>query len=384
MFLLVPVKTDSPLRNTPWANWLLIALNLLMFMVQMTSLSDYSGWILNAQRPDIHQFISYAFLHDGFWHIAGNMLFLYIFGNNINDRLGNTAYLAFYLAAAAFAGIGYAALNPVGLVVGASGAVSAVTGAYLALLPRSRITLFYWLFILIGLYEVPSLLLILAFFLVDVYSSFSRDTGVAHGAHIAGSIFGFLISMLLLKIRLLPRDHFDMLSLLDRWNRRRQYQQVVQHGYDPFGHKSNPDGNSSVAANKLMNDIQDCRAEIAEALAHGNLPLAGKCYLRLQQLDSKQTLSRGLQLDIANYFYSIADYQNASLAYELFAKTYGTSEQIGHVALMLGLAYARHLNQPEKAKAYLQLAMQRLQFSREYQLAQEELLRLEQNLPPGK
>jgi membrane associated rhomboid family serine protease len=383
MFLLLPVKTDSPLRGVPWANWTIIGLNVLMFFVQATNLFDYSGWILNAQRPELHQFISYAFLHDGFWHIAGNMLFLYIFGNNICDRLGNVAYLAFYLAAAAFAGIGYAALYPAGLVVGASGAVSAVTGAYLALLPRSHVTLFYWLFIMIGLYEIPSLWLIVAFFAVDVYSSFSRDTGVAHAAHIAGSVFGFIICMLLLKLRLLPRDHYDMLSLLDRWNRRRQYQQVIRQGYDPFNYGVASQDKAPAPGNDLMDQIQDRRAEISEAIAHGNLPEAGNSYLKLKELDRGQTLSRGAQLDVANHFYTIGDYRNAAEAYELFMKAYGSSEHAGHVALMLGMAYGRHLNEPAKAREWLAAALKRLPFGRDQEIAQSELERLEQQDPAG-
>lgn len=375
MFLLLPVRTDSPLRSVPWANWLLIAANALIFLAQYSPRVDLSSWVLNAQRPELHQFLSYAFLHDGFWHIGGNMLFLYIFGNNICDRLGNVAYLALYLAGAVFSGIGYAAIYPSGMVVGASGAVAAVTGAYLALLPRSHVTLFYWVFILIGLYEIPSLWLIIAFFLQDVFYSFSRDTGVAHAAHISGSIFGFLVCLLLLKVRLLPRDHFDMLALLDRWNRRRQYQSVVRQGYDPFDYTQGGKAAQS-APNAMLDRIQETRAAISEAIAHGNLGEAANLYDQLRSLDANQTLSRGAQLDIANHLYSVGAYAAAAAAYELYMKSYGSSEHAGHVALMLGLAYGRHLNQPQTARERLNQAVQLLQFSREAELARSELERL--------
>lgn len=379
MFL--PIKTDSPLRGVPWMNWLLIAINILVFVVQsqVHSYTGMRGWYLNAQRPQLYQFFTYAFLHADIWHIAGNMLFLYIFGNSICDRLGNIAYLAFYLAGGVFAAIGYTILNQQGMVIGASGAVAAVTGAYVALLPRSHITIFYWFF-LFGLFELPSLWVIGAFFLQDAFFSFSRQSGVAHLAHVSGSIFGFMVSLLLLKSRLLARDHFDMLSLIDRWNRRRQYQAVVSEGYDPFNYSSPPPipgmPSKPTLAPKLFDQVQDLRAQVSEALAHGQLDQATAFYQQLRQLDPSQTLSRGAQLDVANHLYSRDDYANAAQAYELYLKNYRDSEQAGLVRLMLGMAYGRYLNEPGKARENLVEAVKLLQFARELDMAKTELARL--------
>ncbi|NJL32188.1 MAG: rhomboid family intramembrane serine protease, partial [Phycisphaerales bacterium] len=86
------------------------------------------------------------------------MLFLYVFGNSVEDRLGKAGYLCFYLAGGVLAGLGHAVLDP-NPVIGASGAVSAVTGAYLALFPLTNVTIFYW-FIFFGVFEVPSFYLI--------------------------------------------------------------------------------------------------------------------------------------------------------------------------------------------------------------------------------
>ena len=113
----LPIKTDSPLRSVPWMNWLLIGVNVVVFAIQHTQPHGLVGWYLNAQRPQLYQFFSYAFLHADMWHLAGNMLFLYIFGNAICDRLGNFAYLAFYLAGGVFAATGYAVLNQHGVVL---------------------------------------------------------------------------------------------------------------------------------------------------------------------------------------------------------------------------------------------------------------------------
>ncbi len=378
MFL--PIKTDSPLRSVPWMNWLLIGINVIVFAVQSQDQSGTGlrGWYLDVQRPQLYQFISYAFLHGGIWHLAGNMLFLYIFGNAICDRLGNSAYLAFYLAGAVFAAIGYTILNQHGTVIGASGAVAAVTGAYVALLPRSHITIFYWFFFF-GLWELPSIWVIGAFFVQDAFFSFSRDSGVAHLAHVSGSVFGFMVSLLLLKSRLLARDHFDMLSLIDRWNRRRQYQAVVSEGYDPFNYSPPPVPGALAkpsAAPKLFDQVQDLRAQASEAVAHGQLDQATAFYRQLRQLDANQTLARGAQLDVANHLYGQGDYPAAAEAYELYLKSYRDSEQAGLVRLMLGVAYGRYLNDPAKAKENLLEAVRLLQFARELEMAKAELARL--------
>lgn len=384
MFLLVPIKTDSRLRGFPWANWLLIAANVIIFVAERTMLGNYFGnWPLNSARPELHQFITYAFMHDGPWHIAGNMLFLYIFGNNICDRLGNWAYLGFYLGGAVFAGIGHVAVNHTGMVVGASGGVAAVTGAYLALLPRSHITLFYWVFIMIGLYEIPSLWFIIAFFAQDLFYSFSRESNVAHFAHVSGSIFGFAVGMLVLKFGMLARDHFDMMALIDRWNRRRQYQSVVSNGYDPFGYIPGKSASKAPPLPAMVERTQELRAQISEAMAHGNMDEAANLYAKLRDLDPAQTLARGTQLDIANHYYATQDYQRAAEAYELYLKSYPNTDQAGQVSLMLGLAYGRRLGQPGKARNHLLEAVRLLQFSSDQDIAKSELLRLDTEYPPA-
>lgn len=380
-----PVKTDVRLRSVPWANWLLIAANFAVYLMEVGNFrSFFVDWALNSQRPELHQFITYAFKHSSAAHIIGNMLFLYIFGNNICDKLGNLAYLGFYLGGAIFAGVGYVAINQTGMVVGASGAVAAVTGAYLALMPRSHITLFYWVFILMGLYELPSLWFIAIFFLQDVYFSFSRDSNVAHIAHVGGSIFGLLVGLLLLKLTLLPRDQIDLLGMLDRWNRRRQYQAAVRNGFAPFDYTVSRQQNSSgtPASPSTMEKTQELRAQISESIAHGDLASAGESYKQLRQLDPAQTLSRSSQLDIANHFYSIQDYTSAVAAYELFLKNYASSDQLGQVYLMLGMAYGRHLGDLARARDYLLEAVRLLEMCREQEIAKSELMRLETLIPP--
>src|SRR5690349_5453445 len=150
-----PLRTDSPLRTTPWMNWGLIVANVLVFLLEQRFPSLARTWHLNPRSPSLPSYFTYAFLHADALHLAGNMLFLYIFGNNVNDKMGHIGYLGFYLAGGVFAGVGHAATGPSLGVIGASGAVAAVTGAYMVLLPRSHVSVLYWFFIP-GIIEIPS------------------------------------------------------------------------------------------------------------------------------------------------------------------------------------------------------------------------------------
>jgi len=315
-----------------------------------------------------------------------NMLFLYIFGNNVNDRMGHLGYLGFYLAGGVFAGVGHA-LTQAAPVVGASGAVAAVTGAYLVLFPRSSITIIYLLFF-IGTIEIPSMWFIAFFFAKDVVLNFSAEpTGTAHMAHVFGTVFGFGVCFALLSVQLLPRDQFDVVALVQRWNKRRQYRDMVSRGYDPFGYIP-PAGARAVeqeplaATDPKLQKIQDLRAEISEAVAHHNHPRAALLFQELKRLDSQQVLSRQAQLEVANQLASQQLYAEAADAYEQFIKHYANFDQIEQVELMLGLIYARYLGAYEQAREYLLRAMARLHGEREVSLARAELARIDDLLGP--
>ncbi len=386
--MLIPLRTDSPLRTTPWMNWALIATNVITFLAQMKYSAAMSQWMLNPMRPELEHFVSYAFLHAGWGHIISNMLFLYIFGNNVNDRMGNIGYLGFYLAGAIFAGSGYVLFtqgpHP---VLGASGAVAAVTGAYLVLFPRSNITVVYWWFF-IGMAEISSLWFIGLFFVLDLAGEFVPILGgqqsVAHMAHISGSLFGFVLCLALLWMHLLPRDPFDIVAMIQRWNRRRQYRSVVRSGYDPFAydHSIAADAAGPAATPPPLPDpnierIQILRDKVSEAIADRDLPTAARLYLEINDLDPQRVLPRAIQIDVANQLAHEGLYPQAATAYEQLLRAYPNYEQIEQVQLMLGLIYSRYLERPDLARDLLRSAISRLHTPRELDLAREELARIE-------
>jgi len=330
------------------------------------------------------QFITYAFLHGGFWHIFFNMFFLYIFGNNVNDRLGHTGYLGLYLAGGVFAGIGHTILH-VNPVLGASGAVAAVTGAYLVLFPQTLITVIYWFFF-IGTLEVPALYFIV-FKLILIDNLIARiPDAIAYDAHLAGYAFGIASVLVLLATGLIPGSNFDLWVMIKRWDRRRQYRDAVSSDYDPFTGrvgtkqikvKEVESTSNGQAKSQQREKIEELRNEIGKRILQHNLLAAAELYLELMEVDSGQILPRQQLLDIANQLTSDNRANEAAQAYEKFLAHYGGYEYAEQVELMLGILYSRHLDQRELAIKHLQAAEKKLSDPGQLKMCQEELSKLQ-------
>lgn len=381
--MLVPLRTDSPLRSNPWINWILIALNVVCFLVQKARPQYELEYALNPQYPQLYQFVTYAFLHRDIMHLVGNMLFLYIFGNNVNDKMGHLGYLGFYLAGGVLSGISFVLWEGGSDIpmVGASGAIAAVTGAYLVLFPRSHITILYFFF-LIGTAEIASLWFIGLYFVWDLIYLYGQ-TQTAHIAHIGGTVFGVTVCSILLAVQLLPRDQFDIVALAKQWNRRRQYRDAVAGGWNPYMHSSGrgqpagpPVQEQSHPFDPRTQQLFDLRGAISTAISRHDLPRAADLYIELKVLDPQQVLPRQAQLDVANQLANQQRYPQAAEAYESFLRHYPKFEQIEQVELMLGLVYARYLNQYDKARECLLKASARLHTDRELEMARSELARI--------
>ena len=148
--------------------------------------------------------VTSQFLHGGWLHLLGNLLYLWIFGNNIEDRFGRLAFLLFYLAGGAVAGVAQVVIDPTSTVpmIGASGAIAAALGAYLVLFPRARITSLVFLGFFYQLIDVPAVIVLAFWFvlqLLDAIASLgimATGGGVAFFAHIGGFVFGAAVALL--------------------------------------------------------------------------------------------------------------------------------------------------------------------------------------------
>lgn len=392
MFALLPLRTSIYPKKTPYANYILIAANFVVFMLSMEHVPGGGFWDLQLRNwaqqfmlfpdhPYIWQFVTYAFLHGSIMHILGNMYFLYIFGNNVNDKLGNVGYACFFLAGAVFSGIGNSLLSH-SPTLGASGAIAAVTGAYLVLFPKTLIDTLYWIIFFIGRVDIRAIYLI-GFKLIvwDNIINADPSQGIAYNAHLAGYGFGIFAMLAMIAIGLIPKDFNDLWSMLLQWNRRRRFHGVVSDDYDPYA----PAGRKTVAANvrdaappsEKEQKIIDLRSRISLAMNNHNATEAAALYQELTTLDDAQTLPRQLQLDIANQLMSESQWAPAAGAYEKFLALYGSYEFAEQVHLMLGLLYGRYLNRPADALQQLKTAAENLTDEGQKTLCQQEIHRLE-------
>ncbi len=158
--------------------------------------TDRAGRPVSFQRrsPPLLSLLKSMFMHGSWLHLLGNMLFLWIFGNNIEDRLGRLRFLAFYLACGVGASLAHVAFNLDSLVpvIGASGAVSGVMGAYLALYPAARVRTLLFVFVFVTTMDVPAAVFLVVWFLFQFLSA-GGGSGIAWLAHVGGFILGFAL-----------------------------------------------------------------------------------------------------------------------------------------------------------------------------------------------
>jgi len=210
---MIPLRDVIPSRTFPFFVVIFIALNTAAFLFEV-SLSDralqsllFTYGVVPAQLQLLTVFTS-MFLHGGWLHFLGNMLYLWIFGDNVEDRLGHGRFVLFYFACGAAAALAHAWVNPASRVptIGASGAIAGVMGAYFVLYPNSRVLALVPLVIIMEVIEVPAIVFLGIWFLMQFFSGVGsltetgvRTGGVAFWAHVAGFLSGIAGVMVLKK-----------------------------------------------------------------------------------------------------------------------------------------------------------------------------------------
>lgn len=215
-----PLYDENPTRITPFITYGLIGMNILVFFHEVslpgTQLEQFLQLyavvpreLTNNLGGEWTTLFTSQFLHGGWWHLISNMVFLWIFGNNIEDRLGHFKYIIFYLSCGALAALcqWVIGINSGIPSLGASGAISGVLGAYIIRFPDARVMSLVFLGFFITTIRVPALLLIGIFFIQNVISglanlqaaaNMSVETGgVAYWAHIGGFVFGVILGPVL-------------------------------------------------------------------------------------------------------------------------------------------------------------------------------------------
>lgn len=212
-----PLRDENPTSRTPYVNYILIAVNILAFIFQVMLGSSQEAFVyqfalIPAQVTsgidvgDVLDVFTSMFMHAGLAHIGGNMLYLWIFGDNVEDAMGHGRYLFFYLVGGITASIAHIFTNPGSQIptVGASGAIAAVLGAYLVLYPQSRVVTLIFFGYFMRMAMVPAILVLGLWFVLQLFQGVltlgAADVGgVAFWAHIGGFVAGLVLAKILAK-----------------------------------------------------------------------------------------------------------------------------------------------------------------------------------------
>ncbi len=210
-----PIRDTIPSKNYPVVNNTIIGINVILFLFEMSQGANLDRFIYiyglvpaRYSMPQISSYfntgqqllswLSFMFLHGGFWHLLGNMWFLYIFGDNVEDRLGPFRYLVFYLLCGITSGLSHLLFNLHSNIptIGASGAIAGVMGAYLILHPHSKILTLIPIIIIPWFIEIPAFFFLGFWFVLQFLSaagSHGNISGIAWWAHIGGFVFGIVL-----------------------------------------------------------------------------------------------------------------------------------------------------------------------------------------------
>ncbi|MEO0389827.1 MAG: rhomboid family intramembrane serine protease [Pseudomonadota bacterium] len=208
---MLPIRDHNPSGRTPFVTYALMASNILIFLAywgiepnpQMVN-AVFDRYAMTprdlTERGEYLTLITSQFLHGGWMHLAGNMLFLWIFGDNIEDEMGHFGFVLFYLASGVAAALAQFVVEPFSPVpmVGASGAIAGVMGAYLLMFPKARVDILLILIVIFRIFPIPAWIMLMIWFGMQFFGGLSTPTdggGVAYWAHAGGFVAGLMMAV---------------------------------------------------------------------------------------------------------------------------------------------------------------------------------------------
>lgn len=210
---MIPIKDTVPARSAPFAVYGLIAINVVVFLLELTlgpegiEVLFHTFGVVPARYagsfglPEVASMLTSQFLHSGWLHLIGNLWVLWIFGDNVEDRLGSTRFVVFYLICGVAAALTHVLTTPGSTVpaVGASGAIAGVTGAYLLMFPTARVIVVFPVLFIPFFFEVPAVVFLGVWYMTQVFGAsvalagFDAAGGLAWWAHVGGFLCGVLL-----------------------------------------------------------------------------------------------------------------------------------------------------------------------------------------------
>ena len=404
--MLIPIGTDRGTRRTPVVTGTLVALTVFayaaMYVLEQSNPETYrrllhTFWVVGGSGFRWWQPITSTFLHAGLIHLIGNMVFLWVFGPPVEDRYGRVGFLILYVLGAYAAGGLHAAferqaihpgdvrLDPAAIrayaeaqgltleqahqiivaamqgvpkwiytpAVGASGAIAAVTGAFLVLFPRTQVRSL-WLLGL-GVVNVPAWWIIglaIAFNLLS--HTLGIDRGIAYLAHLGGYTLGFGLSVVLLAVRVFPREPYDLLTIFKQAQRRRQFRAATASGVTrpekAAAHKDD-------ATARAIDDLAERRALVSTLLHEDDEEGAANAYRELVRDYAHKrgatTLSRSAQYRLAAYLFAQGRHEEAAGAFEHFLEAYPADREADAIRVLLARILGEHLGRAGEAREIL-------------------------------
>ncbi|MCA9311564.1 MAG: rhomboid family intramembrane serine protease [Phycisphaerales bacterium] len=367
--MLIPLGTDVRRRRPTVITYWLIGINIAVMIAQEIHASaDPDGAMALLDRLMLHpgadsfawwQLITHAFLHAGLMHLLGNMLFLFVFGMAVEERLGRLGFLAFYLGGGVCAALvqmwasepvaTYMGMSIYAPMLGASGAVAAVTGAFLVYFPKTHVKVLLFFF-LIGLYSIPSWWFIVFAIAHDFVLQGMYVDNVAHAAHLGGYAFGIGLSLTLLATHVVQRQPYDLFSIFRQAHRRRTFRELTQkQGREPWMGRVGARDRHRFSGGAASDEYATRRAAVSEAFGTGNTEEAADRYIALLEDFPDAVMNRDAQMQIANSLMARGRHEHAAAAYSRFLSRHGSDAEADSIRLLLALINARYLNDPVEA-----------------------------------
>jgi membrane associated rhomboid family serine protease len=371
--MFIPLTTQVEHTRPPMANYWIIGINVVVFLLQSISGGE---WIFDLMLwPDsnfqVHQLWTAAFLHGGFWHLALNMVFLWVFGNAVNFCMGNVKYTVSYLSLAAVAGIAQVAGGGGELpIIGASGAVFGVAGLFAVLYPTVRVKSLLFIFVFFRILEVRGLWIVAAYAAFEIfYISVGTMDGIAHWAHFGGLAAGVMLALGMITVGLIPRTSYDLLSYFA--GKRAEYRTkdtrglFSDHDHRTYDHppeqnrRSVVDGKAERRTRREDTNtlLESLSRKISTAVLHRDGDRIETLYARLLQADPEYTLADSIESEIFDFMLGQSNWPMAVAAAERYIRAHPRGPDVLRIALRTGFLLDDTLGQRRKAEPFYQAAL---------------------------
>jgi membrane associated rhomboid family serine protease len=350
--------------RTAWANYALMAANVVAFFAAKAGRSEAAyqafveAWGSIPAAPNVETMFTSMFMHANLLHLAGNMLFLWIYGDNVEARLGSVGYVAVYLASGLAGNVLDMMLRPGSPIpgIGASGAISGVLGCYLIAFPRNRVKVFMWLYWFVRVLYIPAWLVILVWFVVidNLLPVLAHvETGVAHGAHLGGFAAGAVVMLLLRPVlgRAVPPPAFQGA----RSGVPRGGGLLSWGGDSPYaGGRTAPSrfGGGGGGGQGTVEVLSPSDA-VHAAWAAGRWEEAAQALSKALSRGQVPSIPEGEFIRIAVWLYDRAHFEEARQAFRAFLSTFPSSRNAPVASFALGMILSRRDGDREGARPYL-------------------------------